>query len=175
MNHIDQEGQERLASGRTRSLLLGCVFMAAALNSSIPGAINRTLIDMPAWQHVGATAWVTFSRWADLGPGLILYPLEYISGTVFSVIAAVVFYINRRIMARSLAVPIYATALCSLGVMLATTQAAPAMLSTLHLSDPTSLQQALNTFWFWGGVRGGCFLLSSVASLWSLVVVSRMH
>jgi hypothetical protein len=71
------------------------------------------------------------------------------------------------------AVPIYAAALLSLGGMLATTQAAPTLLGTRHHSDPVVLQQALNGFAFWGGVRAVFQSLAFCANLWSLVAVSR--
>ena len=45
-------------------------------------------------------------------------------------------------MTRSVAIPIYAAALLAIGGMLATTQAAPTMLSTQHISDLAGLQHA---------------------------------
>lgn len=174
MHQLDKGGQGHLARARTRSLLLGFVFMAAVLNGMLASGINRTLVDMPAWQHVGAPAWAAFSRWADMGTnGLILYPLEGIGGAILSILAAIVFYANRRTMTRSAAIPIYAAALLALGGMLATTQAAPTLLSTRHLSDPVALQQALNRFEFWGGVRAVFQSLAFYANLWSLVAISR--
>lgn len=171
MTRSDQRSSKHFASSRTYALLLGCIFMAACLGNNF-GAINRTLIEMPAWQHIGASTWAAFSQWADLGAGLILYPLEEIGSTVFTLFAAVILFLNRQRMARSLALPIYTAVLCSLGVMLATTQAAPTMLSTLHLHDLTSLQQAFNRFDFWDGVRASFIMCAGVANLWDLVVVS---
>ncbi len=171
MTRPDQGSTKHLAPSRTYALLLGCIFMAAFLGGNF-GAINRTFIEMPAWQHIGASTWAAFSQWADLGPGLILFPLEEIGSTVFTLLAAVIYFLNRRSMAHSLALPIYAAVLCSLGVMLATTQAAPTMLSTPHLHDLTSLQQAFNRFDFWDGVRAGFIVCAGVANLWGLVVVS---
>jgi hypothetical protein len=139
----------------------------------LASGINRTLVDMPAWQRVGAPAWAEFSRWADLGPyGLAMYPLEGIGGTVLSVVAAIIFSRSRRSRSRSGALPIYAAALLALGGMLATTQAAPTLLGTRHTNDPVALQQALNRFAFWGGVRAVFQSLAFGANLWSLVAVS---
>ena len=173
MTRSDQGSAKHFASSRTYALLLGCLFMAAFLGGSNFTALNRTLIEMPAWQHLGASTWAAFSQRADLGPGLILYPFEAIGNTVFILLAAVIFFLNRRKMARSLALPIYAAVLCMLGIMLATTQAAPTMLSTTsHLSDPVTLQQAFNRFDFWDGVRAVFMVCYGVANLWGLVVVS---
>jgi hypothetical protein len=138
--------------------------------------MDRALIEMPAWQHVGALAWAAFSRWADLGTnGLILYPFEKIGGTVFSVAAAIIFFASRRHLPRAGALPIYGAALFAIGAMLATTQAAPLMMSTPHLSDPASFQHALDGFAFWEGIRAGVQALTFCGNLWALVVVSRLH
>jgi hypothetical protein len=102
-----------------------------------------------------------------------MYPLEGIGGTILSVVAALIFARSRRSRTRSGAIPIYAAALLGLGGMLATTQAAPTLLRTRHTSDPVALQQALNRFTFWGGVRAVFQSLAFGANLWSLVAVSR--
>src|SRR5215471_13916720 len=174
MSQPHKESQQPLAPSRTRGLILGCVFLAAVFNGMLASCINRTLVDMPAWQRVGAPAWAEFSRWADMGPfGLVMYPLEGIGGAVLSVVAAIIFFLSRRSRTRSGALPIYAAALLALGGMLATTQAAPTLLGTRHMSDPAALQQALNRFAFWGGVRAVFQSLAFGANLWSLVAVSR--
>ena len=174
MSQLYKGGQQHLAPARTRGMILGCVFLAALFNGMLASGINRTLVDMPAWRRVGAPTWAEFSRWADMGPyGLVMYPLEGIGGTVLSVVAAIIFARSRRSRTRSGALPISAAALLSLGGMLATTQAAPTLLSTRHKSDPVALQHALNRFAFWGGVRAAFQSLAFGANLWSLVTVSR--
>jgi hypothetical protein len=176
MSHITQRSQESLVTTRTPSILLVCVLLAAAFNGLSGSGMNRALIEMPAWQHVGPLAWAAFSRWADLGTnGLILYPLEKIGGTVFSVAAAIIFFANRQRLAQDGVAPIYSAALFTLCSLLATTQAAPLMFSIAHSSDPVSLQHALDGFAFWEGIRAGVQALAFCANLWSLVVVSRLH
>ncbi len=174
MSRSPKGGQKHLATSRTRGLLLGSVYVAALFHGMLASGINRTLVDMPAWQRLGAPAWAEFSRWADMGTaGLILYPLEGIGGAVLSILAAIIFHRGRWSMAREAAVPIDAAALLSLGGMLATTQAAPALLGTRHHSGSVALQQALDRFAFWGGVRALFQSLAFCANLWSLVAVSR--
>ena len=174
MSQLYKGGQQHLASSRTRGLILGCVFLAALFNGMLASGINRTLVDMPAWRRVGAPAWAEFSRWADLGQyGLVMYPLEGIGGAVLSILAAIIFARRRRSRRRSGALPIYAAALLALLGMLATTQAAPTLLRTRHTSDPVALQQALNRFTYWGGVRAVFQSLAFGANLWSLMAVSR--
>jgi hypothetical protein len=77
MNQPHKEGQQHLAPSRTQGLILVCVFIAALFNGMLASGINRTLVDMPAWQRVGAPAWAEFSRWADMGPyGLLMNHLR---------------------------------------------------------------------------------------------------
>lgn len=167
---------EYLVTRRVRNLLLSCIFLAAAFNGLSGSGIDRALIEMPAWQHVGAAAWAAFSRWADLGTnGLFLYPFEKIGGTVFSIAAALIFFANRRCLPSDGAAPIYAAALFTFCSLLVTTQAAPLMLSTSHISDPAGLQRALNGFEFWEGIRAAVQALAFCANLWALVVISCLH
>ena len=45
------------------------------------GGLDRVAVAMPAWRIVGANGWAAFSRHADLGNGLVLYPTAAISGS----------------------------------------------------------------------------------------------
>jgi hypothetical protein len=174
MSRSSEGSQQHLAASRARGLILCSIFVASVFNGMLASGVNRTLVDMPAWQHVGAPAWAEFSRWADMGTtGLILIPLEGIGGAVLSIGAAIIFYLGRRSLPRSLAVPIYTAALLTLGGILATTQAAPTLLGTRQISDPAALKLALNGFAFWGGVRALFQFLAFCANLWSLMAVSR--
>jgi hypothetical protein len=176
MSHPDERSQKYLITTRTRFFLLGCLLLAAAFDGLSGSGIDRVLIEMPAWQHVGPLAWATFSRWADLGTnGLIFYPFEKIGGTVFSIAAAITFFVNRRRFPRDGALPIYGAALFALCSLLATTQAAPLMMSTAQSNDPVALQHALNGFEFWEALRAGVQVLTFCCTLWALVVVSRLH
>ena len=176
MSHPDPRSQVSLVTTRTHALLLGCILLAAAFNGLSGSGMDRALIEMPAWQHVGPLAWAAFSRWADNGTtGLILYPFEKIGGTLFSIAAAIIFFLNRQRLPRDGALPIYGAAIFALGILLTTTQAAPFMLSTPHLNDPVALQRALDGFTFWEGIRAGVQALAFCGNLWALVVVSRLH
>src|SRR5215469_17323242 len=166
-----QENREHVATSGVRHLLLALLIGTLLLSGGTN--VDRSLIDMPAWQHVGAVAWATFSQWADLGSGLLIYPVQGIGSTVLCITAALIVFLKRKTLGRAVALPIYVALLCALGVMLTTTQAAPAMLSTTsHLSDPAALQQALDTFTLWQGIRSVCGWLAIGALLWALVAVA---
>jgi len=150
------------------------LLIAATLTNGIlaSGNINRGLVDMPAWRHVGALSWAAFSRFADLGPAaMVLYPLEAFAGMFLSVIAAIAFYRAGPDPTRA-RVPIYGGALLTIGGLLMTLRAAPIMLSVRHLDDnPVALQHALDGFTFWGGLRGVCQVLAYLANVWALAVI----
>jgi hypothetical protein len=159
----------RVATPGLRYLLLA-LLIGTLLLSGLP---DRSLVEMPAWQHVGALAWATFSQWADLDSGLLIYPVQGIGSTVLLITAALLVFLKRKSLGRAVTLPIYVALLCAFGVMLTTTQAAPAMLSTTsHLSDPAALQQALNTFTLWQGIRSVFGWLAICAMLWALVAVA---
>ena len=156
------------------AVTVGFVVAATAVNGLLAGLnVDRLIVQMPAWEEVGALAWATYSREADLGNGLILYSLEGIGGAILTIAAAVAFYFDRAA-PRSAAVPIYAAVALVVGGLLATTQAAPIMLSLREIGDdPVALQRAFEGFARWGTVRAVIQVLAFGASLWALVSVSR--
>jgi hypothetical protein len=138
------------------------------------GDVDRWLVGMPAWQTVGVVGWANYSRLADLGNGLVLYPLLAIGGTLLSVAAAVGFA-RREKREISVGIPIYAAAaLTTIGLLL-TLKAAPFMLSLRHIGneDAASLQHAFYHFEFWGGLRAVFQTLAFGSNLWSLMMVGK--
>lgn len=156
-----------MSSPLTRRLVIGATLSTSFLES---GIVNRGLVEMPAWQHTGPVAWAAFSMNADHAfPAIIVYPLEAFTGAILC-IAAVISFRRDGSHPRAAAVPVYGAALMTIAGLLATTQAAPIMLSVRDLgTDAVALQQALNGFQFWGNIRGVFQFLAFVASLWALV------
>jgi hypothetical protein len=145
---------------------------AASFNAVLYGVgLDRLIVETPAWKHVGVLAWAAYSGYADLGNGLVLYPLTAVGGTLLSVAAAIVY---RRWPSRPwrTSLPIYAAAAFSIGGLLLTTQAAPFMLSLRTIADaPAALQPAFDGFEFWGGIHGVAQALAFVCNIWSLLVL----
>jgi hypothetical protein len=156
------------------SVTISLVVAATAVSGLLAGTnIDRLFVQMPAWEQEGVLAWATYRRKADLGNGLVLYPLEAIGGALLTVCAAVAFYFDRTA-PRSAAVPIYAALVLVLGGLLATTQAAPYMLSLREIgNDPAGLQRAFDGFNRWGMVRVVFQVLAFGANLWALVSVLK--
>lgn len=144
------------------SVTIGFVVAATAVSGLLAGTnIDRLIVQMPAWEQVGVLAWATYSREADLGNGLILYPLEGIGGALLTVCAAVAIYFDRTA-PRSAAIPIYAAVVLVLGGLLATTRAAPYMLSLREIgNDPAALQWAFD-----GCVRSQVQILIRARMIW---------
>lgn len=160
-----------MTSRLTRGLAVATTLATGMLAN---GLIHRGAIEMLAWQRTGPLAWGAFSRNADLAlPALIVYPLEAFTGAILSIALAISFRRDGG-QPRSVWVPVGGATLMTIGGLLATTQAAPIMLSVGHLDDnAAALQQALDGFWFWGNIRGLLQLLAFVASVWSLAVIAR--
>lgn len=158
-------------NNRVSSRLTLGLMVAALLLGCLGASFGRTLIEMPAWRHVGAEAWAAFSRTADLGNGRIIYPVEGIGGTLLILAAAISFRLNPR-RPLSVAIPIYGAGLMHICVLLVTTQAAPFMLSLRRIGDnPVALQQAFEGFYRWDSIRAVFVALGCCAKIWSLMAI----
>jgi hypothetical protein len=127
---------------RTIILLIAANFMGGLLAG---GNVDRTFVAMPAWEHVGAVAWGQFSRHADLGNGLVLYPLEAFGATLLTLAAAISFHFD-RVASRNAAVPLYSAALLCIAGLIFTIKAAPLMLGIREVNEPAALERAFERF-----------------------------
>jgi hypothetical protein len=156
-----------MISARTRALLIATTVLSGLLAG---GNVDRAIVAMPAWEQVGAAAWAEFSRHADLGNGLVLYPLEAIGAFLLIVLTTVSLYLDRAAKA-SIMLPLCGAVVLAAAGLLCTLKAAPLMLSVGHLGDPASLQQAFDGFRLWGNIRGVAQVLAFFATVWALAVV----
>jgi hypothetical protein len=68
----------------------GLMIAATVFDAMVAGTgVDRLVVQMPAWTRLGPQAWAAYSRHADLGNGLILYPTFAIGGCVLSIAAAI--------------------------------------------------------------------------------------
>jgi hypothetical protein len=159
-----------MASSRTRRLVVAATALGGILAG---GSLDRSAVQLPAWRRVGPVPWAVFSREADLGNGLIWYPLPGLGAPLLSIAAALAVRSDRAA-PRSGAAPAYAAAVLSVGHVLATTRAAPSMLGVRRLGDDAdALRGALARFERRQAVRASLQALTFAANLWSLVAVSR--
>jgi MFS superfamily sulfate permease-like transporter len=153
-------------------VISGLIIAATVLHGFIAGiGVDRVLVQMPAWRKVGSRAWAAYSRHADLGNGLFLYPFEAIAGALLTLVAALMYFLNQSL-PRSAALPIYLAALFAVGGLLATARAAPKMMSLRQIGhNPSAIQEAFEGFDRWGAVRAVLQALAFGANLWSLVTL----
>ena len=150
---------------RTR-LLFG---LATIMSGILAGGVaDRVIVGGPAWHRLGGQAWATYSRLADLGAGLVAYPVEGIGAVVLIVATAVSYFLdgNRR---REVTVPLYCAVAASAAGLLLTLEAASIMLGLAHAESAAAVQEAFNDFILWGlYVRGAADMLAFVAVVWAL-------
>jgi hypothetical protein len=158
-----------MASASARAFLLLAILISGLLAG---GNIDRAIVAMPAWHEVGANSWAEFSRHADLGDGIILYPLEAIGGALLTLAAAVAFHLDRNT-PREAAILLYAAVLLSASGLVLTMKAAPIMLGIRDVSEPASLRLAFEGFWYWGNLRAVFQVLAFLAQLAALAVLWR--
>jgi hypothetical protein len=135
-----------MASARTRVLLAAATFLSGILAG---GAADRVIVGATAWHALGAPAWAQYSRLADLGPGLIAYPIEGI-GSVLLIIAAVISNHVDRAAAPAVSLPLYFAVAFSVIGLLVTVKAAPIMLGLVASQSPAAVERAFDEFYFWG-------------------------
>jgi len=156
----------------TRTQLL---VAAAALLSGVlaGGIIDRVIVGGPAWHELGAQAWAQFSRQADLGTGLVAYPVEGIGATLFILAAALSNYFDRNIR-RGVTLPLCFAAAFSISGLILTAKAAPIMLSLASLKNGAEIERAFNEFFVWGlYLRGFVDTLAFFALVWALSNLRR--
>jgi len=136
--------------------------------------VDRGLVGVPSWNQVGAVAWANYSRSADLGNGLVLYPTLAIGGALLSLAAAVSLILEPK-RSRLLTTAVSMAAALAIGGLLLTLKAAPFMLSlrTIGNDNVAGLLQAFNGFWFWSAIRGVLQVLAFAGNLWSLIEILR--
>jgi len=134
--------------------------------------VDRAIMAMPAWRSVGAAGWADFSRHADLGPGLFLYPVEAFGAALFALAAAIGFHREEYAPASVKALLAASVALAAVGLLL-TIEAAPIMLGIRDVTDPAALARAFEGFWFWGNLRAICQVLAFIAQIAALAIWLR--
>lgn len=173
---LPSSGEKDSAEGAvsTSYRLTVSFILATLILGGLGASFGRTIVEMPAWRHVGVAAWAAFSRAADLGNGKIVYAVEGIGSALLTLAAAICFRLSRT-RPRSIAIPVYGAVLMKIGVLLVTTQAAPIMLSVPGLGDdPVALQRAFDAFDRWGNLRAVFVALGYFATLWALVAIVRI-
>src|SRR5258707_1484432 len=152
------------------NLVLYLITLATAANGLLAGANTDTaLVKLPARRRIGVIAYATFARGNDLGNGLVVYPIWAVSAALLTFIATIVAYVEQQ--PTGLLVPLSIASLASIGHFLATSQAAPVMLSLRHTpDDETILTAKLAKFVRCSAIRATVQVLTLFVLIWALIV-----
>lgn len=132
------------------------------------GNIYRYVIEVPAWRNLNVIDWAEYSRHADLGNGMFLFPIEAI-GSAIPLIAASIIIASRKSVFKSMKWPVYTATIFALAGLALTFYAAPIMLAVHKIGhDPLLLQQAFEQFHFWGQWRAVAQIASFCACIWAM-------
>ncbi len=150
-----------------RALLVAATLVGGILAG---GVVDRVIVGGPAWHELGAEAWAQYSRHADLGTGLLAYPIEAIGGALL-IVAAIVSSRRDTDSWPSRAPLLYFALAFSVAGLLLTVKAAPIMLGLAKSQPAAATQTSFNEFFVWGlYLRGSADLLAFVSLVWGLSV-----
>jgi hypothetical protein len=150
-------------------IIIGTVLFGLLAGS----AVDRGIVSFPARRRVGTIAWARYSRAADLGNGLYLYPFLAIAGAL-ALIAALLVAVASHGPARLL-VPLAGALVAGLANLAVTIAAAPKMLKIGKTDDREELLAPLvEGFVKLSYVRVVLISLAFAMALWALVVGSRL-
>jgi hypothetical protein len=169
MEYADRNQPTRRVTLRTRLLLAAGTLMSGIL---VGGILDRALVGRHAWIELGPQAWAGFSLHADLGWGLIAYPVEAIGAALFVIAAAVSFERDGAKHPTVRTALLLAVASSMIGLLL-TLKAAPVMLALGEQPRAITPAVAFEAFYLWGiFIRGTADLLTFIFGIWALTALS---
>jgi hypothetical protein len=148
------------------------VLLIAALVSSTVACgatLDQTFKQLPARRRIGPGAYTQYVRAADLGNGLIWYPIVGITTTLSCVAAAVAGLLDHPTAARIAALSVLAVA--TVVFTAATSRAAPTLLTLRDGQIAEAAAEAtLNRFARFNAIRAGGIALTVAAAVWALAL-----
>jgi hypothetical protein len=160
---------EGMASSTTNGLAVGSALLGGMLAGM---AVNKVLVQMPAWGEVGQSAWMNFTLTADQGLGLLLFPTIGGGALISAVGAAVSFHFDPRA-PRAAKVPVYAAPTLAVAALIVTlVLLAPPRLGLAGAGNSgPGLQQTFAIIVQWWELKAFLHLLAFGSNLWALATV----
>lgn len=141
--------------------------LACLITGLLAGAaVDRYVVQVPAWRHLGVSTWATYTMYAQFGNGLYLYPFEVLGSFIllFTASAIVLMHKDRF---KSIALAVHLATIFTTFGLIFTFFTFPVMLSVQSMgNDPVRLQQAFDKFHFWGLLRGISQCISFFFCIW---------
>lgn len=127
------------------------------------GSLDRYVVQIPAWGHLSVLTWAEYTRYAEFGNGLYLYPFEVLGSFILLFAATAIVLMNKQRF-KYLALPLHLATIFSTISLLFTFFTFPVMLSIQSMGNNEKLiQQAFDKFNFWGLLRAIAQVLSFIA------------
>jgi hypothetical protein len=137
------------------------------------GNLDRYIVQVPGFRHISVLTWAQYSRHADLGNGMVLYPLEAVAPFILFIVSVIIVARHRDLFKKT-ASPVYTAALFAASGLFFTIFAAPVMLGIRTMpNDPVLLQNAFDKFHFWGLIRAIVQILSFFAGIMAMYQVAN--
>lgn len=143
---------------------------AAVLGGLLAGmASDRVVVQLPAWQQLGAIPWAIFTRQADLGRGLLFYPGIGLGALVCSVLAAVFLILDRSPGGPRL--PAGAAAVFAIAALIVTRWGIVPHVLSLRATDGngSALVAAFHAQQRWWTLKAALHVATFLANVWTLV------
>lgn len=151
-------------------LIITACFLSGLLAG---GNVDRYVVQMPAWKQVSILNWAVYSRHADLGNGIFLYPFEAIGSFLMLCISSIIILMHKTRF-KNAALPLHLATIFSAIGLLFTFFAAPVMLSLGAMDNNISqLQHAFDKFHFWGLLRAIAQILSFLAIIFAFRIIAK--
>ena len=131
-------------------------------------SFDVALVKLPTRKRIGPVAYAQFARGNDLGNGKVVYPiLGILTLLLVFVVTGVAWAGNQP---ATVMIPLFtATLFTVLHSVCTGVKAAPIMLSLAKTPDkPAILQQKLDSFTFWHGIRTVFQVAAFIALVWAL-------
>ena len=151
----------------TVDITLILILAATVVTGLLAGvSLDKAIVQLPARHRLGVVRFAAFSQAADLGNGLIIYPVLGISAALLTISAALTAFLQGAPLAYTW--PFYFSVLLALLHSVTTIRAAPNMLSLrLPTSDEAILTDTLNRFAKWHNLRAVLQLLNFIFLVWA--------
>jgi hypothetical protein len=165
--HIESSGVSRNRGAGYRIALMVSCFLLGLLAGE---TIERFIVQLPAWKHLDIRIWGEFSRHADLGNGLFVYPFEAIISLLLLATSSIILIVKKEIPSH-IAWPTYVATIFSAIGIISTFFAAPVMLHVKTIGDdPVALQLAFDKFYYWSFFRG---IAQTLSFIFCILAVGR--
>jgi hypothetical protein len=133
-------------------------------------SVFRSLVELPAWERIQLSGFYDYARAADLGSGLVLYPVIGIVAALSVLVAAIDGYLD-GVDPVTMAL-LGASLILAAAHSLTTSRAAPNMLSLRNgANDPDTVQGVFGRFKRWQDRRAALQFLNLLTMVMALAAL----